>query len=252
MTNDVLIEKRTLFVGENIKGMNNSDKPLTLRMYVVTISDLPFFKKQSFAPNYKIVFSSLIERKLDKGEFEVEYPKNFPPTTSSRHFKTRCSLLIGRLKFGGRILYPRKELRMKILPNYTIEQESSWNLQTNKITFEPGEKVEVTIPEEEKEEISIGVSINEWYKKGKDELNDEYILSEGRYNEDLKKWIIELPSDPTHQKDLLLFYPYNFTFSSNDLYFGVKAYVLLEKRSETFKKEIMIIPRKPIFTQGKK
>jgi len=109
LTNGVLIEKRTLFVGENIKGEFNSDKQLTLRLYVIAISDLQFFKKGSYVSNYRTVFSSLVERRLYRGEFEVEYPKNFPPTISSRHFKTRCSLLIGKLRFGGRILYPRKE-----------------------------------------------------------------------------------------------------------------------------------------------
>jgi len=252
VTKDVLIEKRTLFVGENIKGENNSDEQLTLRLYVTTISDLPFFKKESYVPSYKTVFSSLIERRLDKGKFEVECPKHFPPTISSRHFKTRCSLLIGKLKFGERILYPRKELRMKILPNSIIEQESLGNLQTNKTTFEPGEDVEVTFSEEKKEEISIGISINEWYKKGEEELHDEYILSEGDFNENSKKWVIRLPSDPTSIKDFFLFYPYNFTFASNDVHFGIKAYVLLEKKDETFKKEIAIVPRKPTFVQEKK
>lgn len=252
MVNNVLIEKRTLFVGENIKGENNSNEQLTLRLYVTAISDLPFFKKASYIPNYTTIFSSLIERRLDPGKFEVEYPKHFPPTLSSRHFKTRCSLLIGKPKFGGKILYPRKELRIKILPNYTIEQESLWNLQINKIAFEPEEKVEVTFPEVLKEEISIGVSINEWYKKGEDELHDEYILSEGKFNEDSKKWVIELPSDPTSIKDFFLFYPYTFTFTSNEVCFGIKAYVILEKRSGTFKREIAIVPRKPTFTQRKK
>jgi len=252
MTNDVLIEKRTLFVGENIKGENNSDEQLTLRLYVTTISDLPFFKKGSYIPNYTTVFSSLIERRLDGGQFEVEYPKHFPPTISSRHFKTRCSLLIGRPKFGGRILYPRKELRMKILPSYIVEQEGSMNIQTNKTTFEPGEDVEVTFSEEKEKQISTGVSIYEWYKRGEEELHDEYILSEGDFSENSKKWVIKLPSDPTRVKDFFLFYPYNFTFVSNEVHFGIKAYILIEKKDETLRREITIVPRKPAFAQEKK
>jgi hypothetical protein len=252
VNNNILIEKRTLFVGENIKGENKSNEQLTLRLYVIVISDLPFFKKTSYTPNYKTVFSSLVERRLYKGEFEIEYPKNFPPTISSKHFKTRCSLLIGRLRFGGRILYPRKDLRLKVLPSYTIEQGNLGDLQTNKITFEPGEEIEVMFPEEKREEISIGVSINEWYKEGEEELNDEYLLSEGVYNEDLRKWIIKLPPDPTSIKDFFLFYPFSFEFASDKIHFGIKAYVLLEKKDEVIRKEISIVPKKPMFIQEKK
>lgn len=110
----------------------------------------------------------------------------------------------------------------------------------------------MTFPEEKKEEISIGVSINEWFKEGEEELHDEYILSEGDFNENSKKWIIKLSLDPTSIKDFFLFYPYSFTFASNNVHFGIKAYVLLEKRDEIIRKEIAIVPKKPIFAQKNK
>ncbi|MEM3786533.1 MAG: hypothetical protein QXZ59_04045, partial [Nitrososphaeria archaeon] len=101
MIKKVFIEKSTLFVGESLKIKNYSGKTLKLKLYVITISDL-LKKEEKRFPDYRVIFSFFIEKDLVEGETEIKYPETFPPTISSKHFKTRCSLIIGYPRLGGK------------------------------------------------------------------------------------------------------------------------------------------------------
>jgi len=205
-------------------------------------------KREGYLPYYKVIFSSVFERELWEGDFEIKYPENFPPTISSKHFKTRCSLLIGKPRLGGKLFFPRKELRIKVLPTYNLVEEDKGTIELNKMVFEPGEEV---IAKGNfgniKGNISTGILIEEWYKRGLEEYRMESIVSEGKLDEGKNKIVVKLPSDFSRVNDPFLFFPYSFTSFFEGGSYGIKAYFLIQQENQVMKKEIVIKPKKPVF-----
>ncbi len=249
MIKDVFIEKSTLFVGESLRIKNYSGRVLKLKLYIITISDLLNGKEKKGFPEYRVIFSFIIEKDLVEGETEIKYPETFPPTVSSKHFKTRCSLIIGCPRFGGRILFPRTEIRLKVLPVYKVENEKmegskSELLLIDKLYCEPDEEITCKLMESMKN-VTGGIIIREWIK-GKDEKFDEYVLCEGTIKNS-NEFIIKLPHDFTRVEDPFLFYPYSFYSVTPQNKFGIKAYIFAQGEGILVKKEVAIIPRKPKF-----
>lgn len=247
MIKKVFIEKSTLFVGESLKIKNYSGKTLKLKLYVITISDL-LKKGEKRFPDYRVIFSFFIEKDLIEGETEVKYPETFPPTVSSKHFKTRCSLIIGYPRFGGKILFPRTEVRLRILPIYKIEKEEAENnkgeLLVDKLYCEPDEEITCKLING-MENMTTGILVREWIKE-KEEKFDEYVICEGEIMKN-NEFIIKLPHDFTRVEDPFLFYPYSFYSITSKSEFGIKAYVFAQYNGALVKREIAIIPRKPQF-----
>jgi len=245
MIKNVFIDRRTLFAGESIKIKNYSGRILKVKLYVITISDLFQKRKEKGFPEYKVIFSSTIEEDLREGEFEVRYPETFPPTISTKHFKTRCSLLIGYPRFGGRILFPRTEIRLKILPIYNMIEGGDKNgVLIRKSYYEPEEEIVCKVLTKI-EDVTGGVLIREWYRE-EEEMYDEYVLCE---EEAVRgdEIVIKLPHDFSRVEDPFLFYPYSFYSKTQKSEFGIKAYVFIQNKSTLIKKEIAISPRKPQF-----
>ncbi|MEM3872869.1 MAG: hypothetical protein QXE05_09965 [Nitrososphaeria archaeon] len=247
MIKKVFIEKSTLFVGESLKIKNYSGKTLKLKLYVITISDL-LKKEEKRFPDYRVIFSFFIEKDLVEGETEIKYPETFPPTISSKHFKTRCSLIIGYPRLGGKILFPRTEIRLKILPVYKIEKEETGDnkgeLLVDKLYYEPDEEITCKLINS-MENMTTGILVREWIKE-QEEKFDEYVICEG----DIMKnngFIIKLPHDFTRVEDPFLFYPYSFYSITPKSKFGIKAYIFAQCNEALVKREIAIIPRKPQF-----
>jgi hypothetical protein len=247
MIKNVFIEKSTLFAGESLKIKNYSGGILKTKLYVITISDLLKRKREKGFPEYEVIFSSIIQKELYEGEFEIKYPETFPPTVSTKHFKTRCSLVIGRPKFGGRILYPRTEIRLKVLPVYKIEIETNKDeneLSLRKLYYEPDNEIFCKVSNRIKN-ATTGILIREWIVEENEERFDEYVLEEGKIENN--ELTIKLPHDFIRIEDPFLFYPYSFCSITPKVKFGIKAYIFVQKESELIKKEIVLVPRKPQF-----
>ncbi|MBC7090845.1 MAG: hypothetical protein H5T50_02905 [Nitrososphaeria archaeon] len=247
MVKNVFIEKSTLFAGESLKIKNYSGVILKTKLYVITISDLLKKKEGKGFPEYEVIFSSIIEKELYDGETEIKYPETFPPTVSTKHFKTRCSLVIGRPRFGGKILYPRTEIRLKILPVYNIEVEVNKDedkLLLRKTYYEPDEEIFCKVSGEIKN-ATAGVLIREWIVEGNEERFDEYVLEESRIENN--ELTIRLPHDFTKIEDPFLFYPYSFCSITPKVKFGIKTYIFVQNESTLSKKEIALVPKKPHF-----
>lgn len=249
MIKNVFVEKSTLFAGESLKIKNYSGRILKLKLYVITISDLLRKKEEKGFPEYKVIFSSIIEKELGEGESEIKYPETFPPTVSTKHFKTRCSLLIGCPRFGGKILFPRTEIRLKILPIYKIEiGEDKNELLLEKVSYKPDEEIICEILRKI-ENATTGILVREWIEE-KEEKFDEYVLCEGTLIKS-NKFNIKLPHDFTRIEDPFLFYPYSFYSITPKNKFGIKAYIFVQSETTLVKKEIVILPRKPQFKRIK-
>ncbi|MEM2073203.1 MAG: hypothetical protein QXO33_01445 [Nitrososphaeria archaeon] len=248
MIKKVFIEKSTLFVGESLKIKNYSGKTLKLKLYVITISDLLKKEEEKRFPEYRIIFSYFIEKDLVEGETEIKYPETFPPTVSTKHFKTRCSLIIGYPRFGDKILFPRTEIRLKILPVYKIEKEENGinkgELLVNKLYCEPDGEITCKLMNST-ENVTTGILVREWIRE-QEEKFDEYVICEGDMIKN-NEFIIKLPHDFTRVEDPFLFYPYSFYSMTPKNEFGIKAYIFAQYKEAFIKREIAIIPRKPQF-----
>ena len=95
------------------------------------------------------------------------------------------------------------------------------------------------------ENATAGVLIREWIVKGNEEKFDEYVLEEGRIENN--EFTIRVPHDFTRIEDPFLFYPYSFCSITPKVKFGIKAYIFVQNESTLFKKEMALVPRKPHF-----
>jgi len=242
----VLVEKSVLKAGEPIRG--ESSGRVTAVLVVLAASDLPAREVGKYS--WSIVLSYRREFTLGEGSFEIKYPETLPPTLSCRSIKVRWSLVFGTPRLGGRILWPRRELRLKVLPSDSESRlPPSGELELEKLTYQAGEVIRGRFPlKGSAEDYMAGVVVREWLKIDGREYSVEYPLCEGRVlgaGMGAGEVEVKLESDPTKVEDVYFFYPYTFYSSYGGVELGVDAKVRVESLEEALEREIVLKPAEP-------
>lgn len=246
----VLVEKSVLKVGEPIRG--EASGRVTAVLVVLAASDLP--SREVGRYSWNVVLSYRRQFTIDEGSFEIRYPEKLPPTVSCRSIKVRWSLVFGTPRLGGRVLWPRRELRLKVLPSDSESRLTSRGLELEKLTYQAGEMIKGRFPlKGDAEDYMAGVVIREWLKVDRKEYSVEYPLCEGRVLDaggGDGEVEIKLESDPTRVEDVYFFYPYTFCSSHGGVELGVDAKVRVESLEEALESGIVLKPAEPRLAKG--
>ncbi|MGC8932516.1 MAG: hypothetical protein ACP5LQ_04430 [Candidatus Methanodesulfokora sp.] len=240
----IVVEKSLLKRGEPVVG-EAKEEGIEALLIVLIASNLRGGPHQ-----WEVLYSYRKSVKLDKGRFEIECPAELPPAVYSKNFKVRWSLIFGIPRFGGRFMWPRKELRLKIMPSFIEVSEEEHGIRLERSIYRPGDliKGEFELPKGDASKSLVGIKVKEWLVKGKESYSNAYILSEGDITraEGRHGWFeIEVEKDITRPEDVSYFYPYTFRSKFSDMEMGISSYIVVENPEFTLEREIVIIPVEP-------
>ena len=240
----IVVEKSLLKRGEPVVG-EVEEEGIEALLIVMVASNLRGEPHQ-----WEVLHSYRKNVKLGKGRFEIECPAELPPAVYSKNFKVRWSLVFGIPRFGGRFMWPRKELRLKVMPSLIEVPEERHEIRLEKPVYRPGEiiKGEFELPKGDASKSLVGIKVKEWLVKGDKSYSNVYILSEGDIiRADGKHgWFeIGIEKDVTRPEDVSYFYPYTFRSRFSDMEMGISSYIVVENPECTLEREIVIIPVEP-------
>jgi hypothetical protein len=224
---EVIVEKSLLKQGEPVVGESRNGGIDALLMVLIA-SNL-----RKGPQHWEMLHLYRKNVKLGKGRFEIECPAELPPAVYSRNFKVRWSLVFGIPRLGGRFMWPRKELRLKVMPSFKEISGEIHEIKLEKSIYRPGDviKGEFELPRGDASKSLVGIKVKEWLIKGKESYSSTYILSEGDLTraEGRHGWFeIGIEKDITRPEDVSYFYPYTFRSKFSDIEMGISSYVVVE------------------------
>lgn len=240
----ILVEKSLLKQGEPVVG-EAKEGGIEALLIVLIASNLRGEPHQ-----WEVIHSYRKSVRLGKGRFEIECPAELPPAVYSRNFKVRWSLVFGIPRLSGRFMWPRKELRLKVMPSFIGMPEERLEIKLEKSIYRPGDviKGEFELPKGDASKSLVGVKVREWLMKGDESYSNVYILSEGDVTrtEGRHGWFeIGIEKDITRPEDVSYFYPYTFRSKFSDVEMGISSYVVVENPECVLEREIAIVPAEP-------
>ncbi len=219
----LVLERSKVRIGDPIRGYVETDREVILKLIISVASLLPS-KAKRVGPFYNVIMSYVKEKRIRKSQsFEFKVPKSAPPTLSTRNFLVRWSLVVGVPRLGGRLLYPRNEVRIiAVPPLYPRKEVRGIDLQSD--YAEPGKKFSVII-DRKLEDPLAEILIEEWYKDPKREIIEVYDLeAETEFRELGKKTLLVVDFPPlVGGKEDFIFYPLTFTTKYGDVEFGIRT-----------------------------
>jgi len=241
---EVIVEKSLLRQGEPVVG-EVKNEGIDAFLIVLIASNLRGEPHQ-----WEMLYSYRKNVKLGKGRFEIECPAELPPAVYSRNFKVRWSLVFGIPRLSGKFMWPRKELRLKVMPSFKEISGEIHEIKLEKSIYRPGDVIrgEFELPRGDASKSLVGIKVKEWLIKGKESHSNIYILSEGDLTraEGRHGWFeIGIEKDITRPEDVSYFYPYTFRSKFSDIEMGISSYVVVENPECTLEREIAIIPVEP-------
>ncbi|RLE75500.1 MAG: hypothetical protein DRJ44_05695 [Thermoprotei archaeon] len=225
MRTELILERSKIRLGYPIRGYVKTDRPLILKLIITAASLLPS-KARGRDPYYNVIVNYVDELRINKSrEFEFHPPEHAPPTVSTRNFLIGWSLVAGVPRFGGRILYPRNEIRLVAVPPL-YPRESIEGIDFRNDYAEPGKKFTIVVNRELNDPYAE-VIIEEWYKGPEKGIVEAYTLDvdvEFKNFRDKTMLIFDFP--PLICKDeYLIFYPLTFTTKYKNIEFGIRTKV---------------------------
>lgn len=240
----LILEKIAIIAGEPIRGELRSEMPIRARFYVLLSSLL--FPGTEAVPKHRTLYYE--ERELRQGSFEFTYPKDLPPTVHGRAHRVRWGILFGLPRMGGRFLYPRKDVRIKVFPKKPTVELPEW-IELDKEFYKSYDLVRARIKDAsiEPENSVLELEAEEWLTLGNERRELRYLLSEGTLKREGLNTIAEvrIPYDPTKVEDFSFFFPYNFTYQSGDFSFGAKVNLVLTHGNEERRAELPVWTGEP-------
>ncbi|MGB9730007.1 MAG: hypothetical protein ACP5IZ_03825 [Thermoprotei archaeon] len=245
----LLIEKNILTVGEPIKVIFNTlyNESIEIRLYVSGITLLFDMEKKS--KFFRTIFNKSIKWKIEKGEQLLTYPSWFPPSLGLKTFAIKWSLVSGVPRLGGKILFPRKEIRLKVYPQKMISPSRSETIIIDRLFYKPGDVIYGTlnVTQGNIKDAVIELRVTEYLKSNERVYSYTYQFSSA----DIKaidnksgEFVLKIPLDETVYDDRYIFYPYTFETKIDDKTIGVKSEIYAEIPNEfSDKQEIIIEPR---------
>ncbi len=245
----MLIEKNVLTIGEPIKVIFNtlSDESMEIRLYVSGITLLFDMEKKSRF--FRTIFNKSIKWKIKKGEQLLIYPSWLPPSLGLKTFAIKWSLVSGIPRLGGKILFPRKEIRLKVYPQKMMPPSKSETIVIDRLFYKPGDVIHgiLNVDQGNIKDAIIELRVIEYLKSNERVYSYAYQFSSA----DIKvidnksgEFILKIPPDETVYDDRYIFYPYTFETKIDDKIIGVKSEIYAEIPNEfSDKQEIIIEPR---------
>ncbi len=247
----VRVERSVIRLGEPIAGVVEGDR--VYAVFSVWMASTLLTRGEAI-PSARLLYKESFW--LEPGRFEIRYPRGLPPTISTRAHKVRWSITFGVPRLGGRILFPRSTLRIKVLPPIPeeIETDLGW-LVLNSRRFHPDDellgriKVEGVAPED----VTAELMVREWLEVDGDRREYTWTLAPGDSGTLAGETAIrvELPHDPTVPKDLFFFYPYTFSADFGGMRFGTETYLVVTLPEGVKEVPLPISPRLPRFEPTK-
>ncbi|MEM1520540.1 MAG: hypothetical protein QXR35_05555 [Candidatus Korarchaeum sp.] len=248
MSLSILLERSVLKLGEPIRGEIRGESPINARLFVI-LSSLLFPGAGSVAKTFTIYSEHYF---LRPGHFEITYPKGLPPSVSGRANRVRWSLLFGKPRMGGRFFYPRREVRLKVFPERPTRKEEPW-VEFDKDYYRSDEVVRALLKRPvEVSKALVELEAEEWLSYRGERREVRYHLSDGTLRSEGGRLLAEatLPHDPTTVQDVTFFFPYTFSFLSEDLSFGSRVNMVLTTPEGERRAEVPVWPGEPRFTRG--
>lgn len=246
----LLIEKNVFTIGEPIKVIFNSlsNENVEMRLYVSGITLLlDMEKKNKF---FRMIFNKSLKWKLVKGEQLLTYPLWLPPSLGLKTLAIKWSLVSGIPRLGGKILFPRKEIRLKAYPQKMAFPVRSETIIIDKFFYRPGDTVHgvLNVTYGNIKDAIVELRTTEYLK-----LNDKvYSYAYQFASADIIKtidnksgeFVLKLPQDETVYDDKYIFYPYTFETKIDDKIIGVRNEIYVEIPNEfNDKQEIIVEPQ---------
>lgn len=248
-TFSLILEKTTIIAGEPIRGELRSETPIRAKFYVLLSSLL--FPGTEAVPKHKTLYYE--ERELKQGSFEFAYPIDLPPTIHGRAHRVRWGILFGIPRMGGKLLYPRKDVRIKVFPRKPAVKLPDW-IELDKEFYKSYDIVRAKIRDESIEPANslLELEAEEWLSLKNERREMRYLLSEGTLKREGLNTIAEvrIPYDPTRVEDFSFFFPYNFTYRSGDFSFGARVNLVLTHGNEERRAEIPVWTGEPRYARG--
>ncbi|MEM3832667.1 MAG: hypothetical protein QW128_03585 [Thermoprotei archaeon] len=245
----LLIEKNVLTVGEPIKVIFNtlSNENMEVHLYVSGITLLfDIEKKNKF---FRTIFNKSIKWKIKKGEQLLTYPSWLPPSLGLKTFAIKWSLVSGIPRLGGKILFPRKEMRFRVYPQKMMPPSRSETIIIDRLFYKPGDIIRGTlnIDQGNVKDAIIELRVTEYLKSDERVYSYAYQFSSADIkviNNKSGDFILKLPPDETLRDDRYVFYPYTFETKVDDKIIGVKSEIYAEIPNEfNDRQEIIIEPQ---------
>ncbi|GEM_PF-3454157 len=219
----LILERSKVRIGEPIRGYVQTDRLVFLKFIIAAASLLPS-KAKNVGPFYNIIMKYIDEREIEKSQnFEFNPPSSAPPTLSTRNFLIKWSLIVGVPRLGGRMLFPRNEIRLVAVPPLYPKNEIE-GIEVQSDYAEPGKKFSVII-DEELEDPLAEVIVEEWYKDPEREIVEVYDLdAQAEFKKLGKKTLLTVDFPPlVGGKEDFIFYPLTFTAKHGNIEFGVRT-----------------------------
>jgi len=248
----VSIERAVITQGEPIVGRVEDERVYAI--FSVWFASTLLTRGQEIPSARKLYSDSFW---LEPGRFEIRYPPNLPPTISTRAHKVRWALTFGVPRLGGRVLFPRSTVRIKVFPRppEELSEDQDW-IVLDKSRYYPGDEIlgKLRVGDVRPEDVTVEMSVREWLEIDGDRREYTWTLAAGDSGilEGEPGIRLELPSDPTVPKDLFFFYPYTFSAEFAGMKFGTETLLVVMTPEGVKELRLPISPRPPRFERVRK
>ncbi len=249
---EIVVEKNVLGLGEPIRGVCRADG-VRAKLIVLLATNLEDLERSAHI--WKVVSSYVRSFDLPHGEFILNYPDDLPPSVYSQHLKVRWSLIFGIPRFGGKIFWPRKELRLKVFPREIPLDEGDPEIRLASRILRPGDVIEGSffVPGGMARLSLVGLKVKEWLRDRGKTFRNEYTAAEAEIYEisgERGRFRFVVEKDATDVKDVAYFYPYTFNGRIGGIEVGIEARVEVENEKGVFRKPVALLPRPPRLGRG--
>ena len=240
----IVLEKNVIEQGEPIVLFNRSLSEFIVNLHIYVVSRLTR-RSAIFYGSFETVTSHLETYRLrGLGTLKIKPQIPYPPTIASRDFLVRWNLTVGKPRLGGRILFPKVKIPIKVVPKvetYTYHDD----ITIEPYPIKPGVKVRIGVRGVYRDLHAV-LRVCEWLRDSKGVREDKYILatstSEPVVVEDMTYVEMQIPRMRESKGAPFYLYPLTFEFKGKDVSFGIKAEleVVLGKSGESLKVPVQI------------
>ncbi len=250
---EIVVEKNVLELGEPIRGICRADG-VKAKLIVLLATNLEDLERSAHI--WKVVSSYTESFDLPRGEFVLNYPSDLPPSVYSQHLKVRWSLIFGIPRLGGKIFWPRRELRLKVFPREIILDEGDSEIRLESRILRPGDVIKgsFVVPGGAAELSLIGLKVEEWLRDKGRIFRNEYTAAEAEIydaNGERGRFRFVVEKDATDVRDVAYFYPYTFRGRVGGVEVGIEARVEIENEKGIFRKPVALLPKPPKLVRRK-
>jgi len=213
----VSVSGKVFRLGDFIVGESRAKYPVIIELNSVVKTSLRSKGK------YEVIATYRDSIHVEPGnEFRLRIPSDYPPSVVTRCFSVSWSLIVGVPRFKGKVLFPKKELRIRVLPP----------LSDKGYKVKPGGEIVVRVNKHLVKPIAL-LYIREWLNDGVREYSDTYeFTSSSKYmvSAGITSISIKLPQE-TMTGTEEIYYPLTFKAKVGDLTYGITSWIIIESEN---------------------